>query len=279
MTKVAESFLVFGLPVCFNSREFCFPPQIVVRSFVGAMDPTRFAELQALLREANEAGSLRDAVAGMPLDVREQPAQSIVRPKAKAKPAVRPVVFQGPTLIPEVDGTMADSSKRLASSFDDDDFDFVSEFAGQVGDLPDMIRMSESVALEEANRALQAAERAAQEEREASFISARHDAINYNFVDHNIPLPEAVADSRSWGRTLITLPKLAAKNLSYHGAVVRALMGNDELDQYFNYILRRFPFRNEPPRTQGPDLSNFLRHIRYVPAVANNGGYRRTYAA
>ena len=56
-------------------------------------------------------------------------------------------------------------------------------------------------------------------------------------------------------------------------------MGNDEIDQYFNYILRQFPFCNEPPKTQGPDLSNFLRHIRYVPAAANNGGYRRTYAA
>ena len=94
----------------------------------------------------------RRDISGGIVDVCEQPAQSIVRCKAKAKPALRPLVFEGPALIPEeVDGTMADSSKRLASSFDEDDFDFVSEFAGQVGDLPDMVRMSESVALEEAN--------------------------------------------------------------------------------------------------------------------------------
>lgn len=74
----------------------------------------------------------------------------------------------------------------------------------------------------------------------------------------------------------LVLPKLALKGWSYHEAVVRALMGNEAVDN-FNYILRRFPFRNGPPRT-GPELSNFLRHIRYVIAAANNGGYRRTYA-
>ena len=63
----------------------------------------------------------------------------------------------------------------------------------------------------------------------------------------------------------IVLPKLALKGWSYHEAVVRALMGNEAVDN-FNYILQRFPFRNGPPRT-GPELSNFLRHIRYVPAT------------
>ncbi len=124
--------------------------------------------------------------------------------------------------------------------------------------------------MDEARQALAAAERQAEAdraEREAQYVAARDDAINHQFYDPTVPLPNGVPDSIQWGRTRVTLPKrIADRGWSYHDTVVRALLGNSEIDRYLGYLMKRFPQRGEEVRTQGPDFANFLRHIRYVPA-------------
>jgi len=87
-------------------------------------------------------------------------------------------------------------------------------------EVPDL-GFNETATVQEARRAL----------KEARYISAMHDAVDHNDVDLNMAFPPGVADSRSWSHVLVKL-QYGHYAWSYHSVVVRALMGNEEIDRY-----------------------------------------------
>eukprot|EP00435_Cladocopium_sp_Y103_P041071 s1692_g11.t1 len=162
-------------------------------------------------------------------------------------------------------GTMADSSKRQRD-FDLESWDNVTESGvdspaalGSAG-FPDMIPYQTTMP-----------------HVEPPFPMSGKGYVNLNDEDETVPKPTDVANIYEWSQTVIKVPKLQDRNMTYGQFVERA---NDDPDlaKYAKYIMDSFgphvKNRKTTSYTQGVDFAYYLCRVKFIPQC-HGGGFKR----
>ena len=133
---------------------------------------------------------------------------------------------------------MADSSKRLRSDHDDQEWIVTSDAAGSS---------------------------AASTSQMPAFT---HSQGRVPRGANGKPLPAGITSAHQWGRTLCTLPKVKAKNASYDELIIMS-----ETDEALKQYLTKFIMCHNGPSTKVKDLRAYLEYLGYP----NHRGEPRLY--